>query len=147
MYYLVERELLLKKISNTLCLAIVSWFPFRNWYVSDYYVWSNSFFLENNKYYEKRDSYLLNKLFDCFFAGALQVCILSSLSIQFAMSRRPVNPNRRLVESGTTSLVGSLQSKSRSSPYLSLGLVVLVLLFPIHTTAIPKQLALFCTNM
>ncbi|XP_057527458.1 probable pectin methylesterase CGR2 [Amaranthus tricolor] len=41
------------------------------------------------------------------------------------MSRRPVNPNRRLVESGTTSLVGSLQSKSRSSPYLSLGLVVL----------------------
>ncbi|KNA15736.1 hypothetical protein SOVF_095510 [Spinacia oleracea] len=41
------------------------------------------------------------------------------------MSRRPVNPTRRLVDSGNISLGGSLQSKSRSSPLLSIGLLVL----------------------
>lgn len=42
------------------------------------------------------------------------------------MSRRAVNPNRRLVDSGSNPLVGSLHQKSRSSPLLSVGLVLLV---------------------
>uniref|UniRef100_A0A803MC57 Uncharacterized protein n=1 Tax=Chenopodium quinoa TaxID=63459 RepID=A0A803MC57_CHEQI len=41
------------------------------------------------------------------------------------MSRRPVNPTRRLVDSGTISLGGSVQLKSRSSPLLTIGLVLL----------------------
>lgn len=53
------------------------------------------------------------------------MCILSSFPSHFAMSRRPVNPARRLVDSGNSSLGGSLQSKSRSSPLLSIGLVLL----------------------
>ncbi|KAJ8447495.1 hypothetical protein Cgig2_019489 [Carnegiea gigantea] len=41
------------------------------------------------------------------------------------MSRRPVNPSRRLVDSGNLSSGGSLHSKSRSTSLLSLGLVLL----------------------
>uniref|UniRef100_A0A7C9DK58 Uncharacterized protein n=1 Tax=Opuntia streptacantha TaxID=393608 RepID=A0A7C9DK58_OPUST len=41
------------------------------------------------------------------------------------MSRRPVNPSRRLVDSGNISFGGSLQSKTRPSPLLSIGLVIL----------------------
>ncbi|KAJ7968373.1 S-adenosyl-L-methionine-dependent methyltransferase [Quillaja saponaria] len=40
------------------------------------------------------------------------------------MSRRPVNPSRRLGDGGSIPFVGSLQSKSRTSPLLSIGLVV-----------------------
>lgn len=40
------------------------------------------------------------------------------------MSRRPVNPARRLAEGGSVPFVGSLHSKSRSSPLLSIGLVI-----------------------
>ncbi|KAL2927673.1 putative pectin methylesterase CGR2 [Bienertia sinuspersici] len=47
------------------------------------------------------------------------------------MSRRPVNPARRLVDNGNISLGGSSHSKSRSSPLLSIGLVLLVLLISI----------------
>lgn len=47
------------------------------------------------------------------------------------MSRRPVNPSRRLVDSGNVSFGASLESKTRSSPLLSIGLVILgaILLF------------------
>lgn len=45
------------------------------------------------------------------------------------MSRRPVNPARRLVDSGNISLGGSSQSKSRSSPLLSIGLLLLGAIF------------------
>ncbi|XP_057963249.1 probable pectin methylesterase CGR3 [Malania oleifera] len=41
------------------------------------------------------------------------------------MSRRQVNPTRRFVDSGSIPFVGSLQPKSRSSPLLSIGLVIL----------------------
>ncbi|XP_078177611.1 putative pectin methylesterase CGR2 [Carex rostrata] len=41
------------------------------------------------------------------------------------MSRRPVNSTRRLVDGGSVPFVTSLQSKSRSSPLLTIGLVVL----------------------
>lgn len=41
------------------------------------------------------------------------------------MSRRPVNAPRRLADSGSIPFGGSLQSKSRSSPLLSIGLVLL----------------------
>ncbi|KAK9677362.1 hypothetical protein RND81_11G138500 [Saponaria officinalis] len=41
------------------------------------------------------------------------------------MSRRPVNLSRRLVDNGNTSVGGSLQSKSRSTSLLSIGLVLL----------------------
>lgn len=41
------------------------------------------------------------------------------------MSRRPVNSNRRLVDGGGIPLASSLQSKSNSSPLLTIGLVVL----------------------
>ncbi|KAJ8452902.1 hypothetical protein Cgig2_014665 [Carnegiea gigantea] len=49
----------------------------------------------------------------------------------FTMSRRPVNPSRRLVDSGNVSFGASLESKTRSSPLLSIGLVILgaILLF------------------
>ncbi|XP_054785295.1 probable pectin methylesterase CGR3 [Prosopis cineraria] len=40
------------------------------------------------------------------------------------MSRRPVNLSRRLADGGSIPFVGSIQSKSRSSPLLSIGLVV-----------------------
>ncbi|KAJ4716059.1 S-adenosyl-L-methionine-dependent methyltransferase [Melia azedarach] len=40
------------------------------------------------------------------------------------MSRRPVNPARRLGDSGSIPLVGSAHSKSRSSPVLSVVLLV-----------------------
>jgi hypothetical protein len=43
------------------------------------------------------------------------------------MSRRPVNSNRRLVDGGGLPLAMSLQSKSISSPLLTIGLVVLVI--------------------
>eukprot|EP00262_Sarcandra_glabra_P000890 TRINITY_DN10938_c0_g1_i3.p1 TRINITY_DN10938_c0_g1~~TRINITY_DN10938_c0_g1_i3.p1 ORF type:complete len:262 (-),score=42.99 TRINITY_DN10938_c0_g1_i3:361-1146(-) len=41
------------------------------------------------------------------------------------MSRRPVNPVRRFVDSGTVTFASSLHQKSRSSPLLSIGLVLL----------------------
>ncbi|XP_078179098.1 putative pectin methylesterase CGR2 [Carex rostrata] len=41
------------------------------------------------------------------------------------MSRRPVNSTRRLVDGGSLPFATSLQSKSRSSPLLTVGLVVL----------------------
>ncbi|KAH9610987.1 hypothetical protein KSS87_001008 [Heliosperma pusillum] len=41
------------------------------------------------------------------------------------MSRRPVNPTRRLVGNGGFPLMGSFPSKTRSSPLVSLTLVVL----------------------
>ncbi|XP_059653090.1 probable pectin methylesterase CGR3 [Cornus florida] len=41
------------------------------------------------------------------------------------MSRRPVNTSRRLGDGGSIPLVGSLHPKSRPSPLVSLGLVVL----------------------
>lgn len=41
------------------------------------------------------------------------------------MSRRPVNPTRRLVGNGGSPLMGAFSSKTRSSPLLSLTLVVL----------------------
>ncbi|PIA25271.1 hypothetical protein AQUCO_12000017v1 [Aquilegia coerulea] len=40
------------------------------------------------------------------------------------MSRRPVNPGRRFVDSANIPFTTSLHSKSRSSPLLSIGLVV-----------------------
>ncbi|KAF8404826.1 hypothetical protein HHK36_009715 [Tetracentron sinense] len=39
------------------------------------------------------------------------------------MSRRPVNPARRFVDSGSVPFAGSLHPKSRASPLLSIGLV------------------------
>ncbi|XP_058069654.1 probable pectin methylesterase CGR3 isoform X2 [Magnolia sinica] len=41
------------------------------------------------------------------------------------MSRRPVNPTRRFADSGSVPFVSSLHQKSRSSPLLSIGLVLL----------------------
>ncbi|CBI25887.3 unnamed protein product, partial [Vitis vinifera] len=41
------------------------------------------------------------------------------------MSRRQVNPSRRFVDSGSIPFAGALHSKSRSSPLLSIGLVLL----------------------
>lgn len=46
------------------------------------------------------------------------------------MSRRPVNPTRRLVGNGGFPLVGAFPSKTRSSPLVSVTLVALVLLWP-----------------
>lgn len=46
-----------------------------------------------------------------------------------AMARRPINPSRRVADVGTSAFASSLHSKSRSSPYLSLGLVALGALF------------------
>ncbi|XP_042487063.1 probable pectin methylesterase CGR3 [Macadamia integrifolia] len=40
------------------------------------------------------------------------------------MSRRPVNPSRRTADSGSIPFVNSLHQKSRSSPLLSIGLVL-----------------------
>ncbi|CAA2996204.1 uncharacterized protein At3g49720-like [Olea europaea subsp. europaea] len=41
------------------------------------------------------------------------------------MSRRPINPSRRISESGTAPFSSSVYSRSRSPPYLSLGLIIL----------------------
>lgn len=43
------------------------------------------------------------------------------------MSRRPGNPARRLADGGSLPFAGSMHSKSRSSPLLSIGLVVVVI--------------------
>lgn len=40
------------------------------------------------------------------------------------MSRRPGNPARRFADGGSLPFVGSMHSKSRSSPLLSIGLLV-----------------------
>ncbi|XP_009378585.2 probable pectin methylesterase CGR2 [Pyrus x bretschneideri] len=40
------------------------------------------------------------------------------------MSRRPVNPSRRIGDGGSIPFVGAVQSKARSSPLLSIGLVL-----------------------
>jgi len=40
------------------------------------------------------------------------------------MSRRPVNPARRIGDGGSIPFVGVVQSKSRSSPLISIGLVI-----------------------
>ncbi|KAA3465385.1 transmembrane protein [Gossypium australe] len=40
------------------------------------------------------------------------------------MSRRPVNPARHFADGGSIPFVGSVQSKTRSSPYLSIALLV-----------------------
>ncbi|XP_010248314.1 PREDICTED: uncharacterized protein At3g49720 [Nelumbo nucifera] len=40
------------------------------------------------------------------------------------MSRRPVNPSRRIADNGSAPFANSLHQKSRSSPLLSVGLVV-----------------------
>nr|DAD41588.1 TPA_asm: hypothetical protein HUJ06_015911 [Nelumbo nucifera] len=44
------------------------------------------------------------------------------------MSRRPVNLSRRVADNGSVPFVNSLHQKSRSSPLLSVGLVVVVFL-------------------
>ncbi|WJX22132.1 putative pectin methylesterase cgr3 [Trifolium repens] len=41
------------------------------------------------------------------------------------MSRRPVNPSRRIGDGGSMPFVASIQSKSQNSPLLSIGLVIL----------------------
>ncbi|CAI9777208.1 unnamed protein product [Fraxinus pennsylvanica] len=50
--------------------------------------------------------------------------VISCVGI-LAMSRRPINPSRRISESGTAPFSSSLYSRSRSPPYLSLGLIIL----------------------
>nr|AFK49506.1 unknown [Lotus japonicus] len=40
------------------------------------------------------------------------------------MSRRPVNPSRRLADGGSISFVSSIKAKSQNSPLLSIGLVI-----------------------
>ncbi|KGN43823.1 probable pectin methylesterase CGR3 [Cucumis sativus] len=40
------------------------------------------------------------------------------------MSRRPGNPSRRLVDGGGLPFVGTIHSKTRSSPFLTIGLVL-----------------------
>ncbi|KAK8625333.1 hypothetical protein V6N13_090206 [Hibiscus sabdariffa] len=42
------------------------------------------------------------------------------------MSRRPVNPARRFADGGSIPFIGSVQSKRRSLPVLSIGLLVVV---------------------
>ncbi|KAJ9674149.1 hypothetical protein PVL29_023604 [Vitis rotundifolia] len=41
------------------------------------------------------------------------------------MSRKPLNPSRRFAGSGTLPFIGSLHSKSRASPFLSIGLLIM----------------------
>lgn len=50
------------------------------------------------------------------------------------MSRRPVNPARRIADGGGLPFVGSSQSKTRSSPLISIGLVVTVFFVAILLT-------------
>lgn len=40
------------------------------------------------------------------------------------MSRRPINPSRRVADNGASLLEGSIRSKTRSPPYLTVGLVI-----------------------
>ncbi|KAK6792642.1 hypothetical protein RDI58_011723 [Solanum bulbocastanum] len=40
------------------------------------------------------------------------------------MSRRPINPSRRVADNGASSLEGSIRSKTRSPPYLTIGLII-----------------------
>ncbi|CAJ1961432.1 unnamed protein product [Sphenostylis stenocarpa] len=49
--------------------------------------------------------------------------------IAIIMSRRPVNPSRRLADDGSIPFVASIQSKSQSSPLLSIGLVIVGAIF------------------
>lgn len=44
------------------------------------------------------------------------------------MSRRPINPSRRVADNGASLLEGSIRSKTRSPPYLTVGLVIVVLI-------------------
>lgn len=75
--------------------------------------------------------------------GNLLIEVLFQLMLDFAgsllnkiMSRRPVNPARRIGDGGSIPFVGVVQSKARSSPLLSIGLVLVVLsitiLLPLH---------------
>ncbi|KAH7575479.1 hypothetical protein JRO89_XS02G0119800 [Xanthoceras sorbifolium] len=50
--------------------------------------------------------------------------ISDAFNCYIAMSRRPVNPARRLSDGGSIPFLGSMHSKSRSSPLLSVGLLV-----------------------
>lgn len=59
------------------------------------------------------------------------------------MSRRPVNSNRRLVDGGGVPFATSLQSKSQSSPLLTIGLVVLVTLFLNYRNIVPAVCVLW----
>ncbi|TXG64011.1 hypothetical protein EZV62_011005 [Acer yangbiense] len=52
------------------------------------------------------------------------------------MSRRPVNPSRRHSDGGGLPFLGSIHSKSRSSPLLSIGLLVVVCFFAIVISCI-----------
>lgn len=61
----------------------------------------------------------LSEIMVIFLAGWLLLHII--------MSRRQVNPARRIADGGSIPFVGSVQAKTRSSPLLSIGLVVLVL--------------------
>lgn len=40
------------------------------------------------------------------------------------MSRRPINPSRRVAENGASSLEGSIRSKTQSPLYLTIGLII-----------------------
>lgn len=60
------------------------------------------------------------------------------------MSRRPGNPTRRLSDGGSLPSGGSVQSKSRSSPLLSIGLVVVVI--SIDTQLLYFQNVELCTR-
>jgi len=51
---------------------------------------------------------------------------LKSHLIAVIMSRRPVNPSRRLGDGGSIPFVASIQSKSQNSPLISIGLVIVV---------------------
>lgn len=56
-----------------------------------------------------------------------KICDRFERLIATIMSRRPVNLSRRLADGGSIPFVSSIQSKSRSSPLLSIGLVVVVI--------------------
>lgn len=75
--------------------------------------------------------FLLWRFLKSFFLLVLYVidkshCVLQSYHYYITMSRRPVNPARRFDDNGSIPFVGSVQSKTRSSPLLSIGLLVVV---------------------
>lgn len=72
-----------------------------------------------------------NAMFFIYFECQVDLIHLSKYIINSkqkeGMSRRPVNPARRLVGNGGFPLVGAFPSKTRSSPLVSVTLVTLVL--------------------
>ncbi|XWS40342.1 hypothetical protein CRYUN_Cryun18bG0132700 [Craigia yunnanensis] len=94
-----------------------------------FFIPSNAKWIDNPDLDKAHSKEKHTPLLRILFASVIFVINNSRYALQsyhycITMSRRPVNPARRFDDGGSIPFLGSVQSKTRSSPLLSIGLLV-----------------------